>query len=111
MPGYRRRAGLVAAIAGVFALVTLGDAALAAEATAVVRPVYVFGIPVDFILFGLTLLGVALFHHKTLEVALTGLAAILVYQFLFTGFKAGPGFAGLGLHMRHELVILANLFL
>jgi hypothetical protein len=31
------------------------------------------GIPVDFILFALTLLGVALFHHYTLYVALTGL--------------------------------------
>jgi hypothetical protein len=40
--------------------------------TAVVKPVYVFGIPVDFILFALTLIGVALFHHKTLQVAPTG---------------------------------------
>ena len=31
------------------------------------QPVYLFGIPVDFILFGLTLLGVALFHHHTLS--------------------------------------------
>ncbi len=31
-------------------------------------------IPVEFILFALTLLGVALFHHYTLQVALTGLA-------------------------------------
>jgi len=29
----------------------------------------VFGIPVDFILFALTLLGVALFHRYTLPVA------------------------------------------
>ena len=33
----------------------------------------VLGIPVDFILFALTLLGVALFHHHTLQVALIGL--------------------------------------
>jgi hypothetical protein len=38
------------------------------------------GIPVDFILFALTLLGVALFHHHTLQVALTGLAAIVALQ-------------------------------
>jgi Na+/H+ antiporter NhaD/arsenite permease-like protein len=68
-------------------------------------------IPVDFTLFGLTLLGVAIFHHKTLQVALAGLAAIIAYQFLFTGFKPGPGLGGLALHMRHEWVILANLFL
>jgi Na+/H+ antiporter NhaD/arsenite permease-like protein len=70
-----------------------------------------FGIPVDFILFALTLLGVALFHHKTLQVALTGLAAIIVYKLAFTGFKHGAGLAGLGHHMAHEWVTLANLFL
>ena len=75
------------------------------------RPVYVFGIPVDFILFGLTLIGVAVFHHRTLEVALTGLASIVIYKLLFTGFKFGAGFTGLALHMQHEAVILANLFL
>ena len=36
------------------------------------------GIPLDFILFALTLLGVALFHHHTLRVALTGLAVMSV---------------------------------
>ncbi|WP_246175672.1 citrate transporter [Bradyrhizobium paxllaeri] len=75
------------------------------------EPILVFGIPVDFILFALTLLGVALFHHKTLQVALTGLAAIIVYKLVFTGFKHGPGLAGLGHHMAHEWVTLANLFL
>jgi Na+/H+ antiporter NhaD/arsenite permease-like protein len=68
-----------------------------------------FGIPVDFILFALTLLGVALFHHHTLAVALTGLATIIVYKLIFTGFKTGAGLAGFGLHMQHEWVILANL--
>jgi Na+/H+ antiporter NhaD/arsenite permease-like protein len=70
-----------------------------------------FDIPIDFILFGLTLLGVALFHHYTLPVALTGLAAITLYKLVFTGFKFGTGLAGLGLHLQHEWVILANLFL
>ena len=77
----------------------------------VIDPILVFGIPVDFILFALTLLGVALFHHKTLQVALTGLAAIVVYKLVFTGFKHGAGLAGLGHHMAHEWVTLANLFL
>src|SRR6187551_641906 len=71
----------------------------------------VFGIPVDFILFALTLLGVALFHHKTLQVALGGLAAIIVYKLVFTGFKDGAGLGGLAQHMSHEWVTLANLFL
>jgi Na+/H+ antiporter NhaD/arsenite permease-like protein len=78
---------------------------------AVIDPIVVFGIPVDFILFALTLLGVALFHHKTLQVALTGLAAIVIYKLVFTGFKHGAGLAGLGHHMAHEWVTLANLFL
>ena len=76
-----------------------------------IEPILVFGIPVDFILFALTLLGVALFHHKTLQVALSGLAAIIVYKLVFTGFKDGTGLPGLGHHMAHEWVTLANLFL
>ncbi|WP_211371067.1 citrate transporter [Dechloromonas hortensis] len=68
------------------------------------------GIPVDFILFGLTLLGVALFHNATLYVALTGLATISLYKILFTGFKTGLGFAGFAGHLGHEWVTLANLF-
>jgi Na+/H+ antiporter NhaD/arsenite permease-like protein len=77
----------------------------------VMEPILVFGIPVDFILFALTLLGVALFHHKTLQVALAGLAAIIVYKLVFTGFKHGAGLGGLGHHMAHEWVTLGNLFL
>ena len=76
-----------------------------------IEPILVFGIPVDFILFALTLLGVALFHHKTLQVALSGLAVIIVYKLVFTGFKHGTGLGGLGHHMAHEWVMLANLFL
>jgi Na+/H+ antiporter NhaD/arsenite permease-like protein len=100
------------AVAAVSVAATMAASpALAQAATAAVKPVYVFGIPVDFILFGLTLLGVALFHHHTLYVALTGLAVITVYKLIFTGFKFGVGFAGFALHMQHEWVILANLFL
>ena len=69
----------------------------------------VFGIPVDFILFALTLLGVALFHRHTFYVALTGLAVITLYKLAFTGFKTGPGLPGLIAHMQHEWVILTNL--
>jgi Na+/H+ antiporter NhaD/arsenite permease-like protein len=75
------------------------------------EPLYLLGIPVDFILFALTLLGVAVLHRYTLQVALTGLAVIVAYKLIFTGFKFGTGVVGLGLHMQHEWVILANLFL
>jgi len=69
----------------------------------------VFGIPVEFILFALTLLGVALFHNHTLRVGLTGLAVISAYKILFAGFKTGPGVQGLISHLGHEWVILINL--
>ena len=68
------------------------------------------GIPVDFILFALTLLGVALLHNHTFYVALTGLATVSLYKILFTGFKTGVGIAGFFSHLGHEWVILANLF-
>ncbi|MDD5366383.1 MAG: SLC13 family permease [Gallionellaceae bacterium] len=69
----------------------------------------VFGIPVDFILFAATLLGVALFHHHTLYVALTGLAVITLYKLGFTGFHGIPGLDGLATHLGHEWVTIANL--
>jgi len=75
------------------------------------EPPALFGIPVDFLLFAATLLGVAVFHHHTLRVALIGLATIVAYQFFFSGFRAGPGIGGFATHLAHEWVILSNLFL
>jgi Na+/H+ antiporter NhaD/arsenite permease-like protein len=69
----------------------------------------VAGIPVDFILFALTLLGVALLHNHTLAVGLTGLSVIVLYKFGFTGFHGVEGFPGLLAHLGHEWVTLANL--
>ena len=43
----------------------------------------VFGLRPEFLLFGLTLLGVALFHRYTLWVAIAGLIAILTFKFIF----------------------------
>ncbi len=98
---HRRRMTAAAAIGGLLAVYS--GLAAAAESP------HVFGIPVDFILFGLTLLGVALFHHHTLRVALTGLIIIALYKVGFTGFKTGEGFAGLLSHLLHEWVIIVNL--
>ncbi|MGQ9685767.1 MAG: SLC13 family permease [Thiobacillaceae bacterium] len=67
------------------------------------------GIPLEFILFAATLLGVALFHRLTLQVALTGLAAISLYKIGFTGFNEGAGVAGWVAHLDHEWVVLTNL--
>ena len=95
-------------IRGAVVAATALVAPLAFAATAS-GPPEVLGIPVDFILFALTLLGVALFHHHTLRVALIGLATITVYKLAFTGFKTGDGIAGLIGHLAHEWVILTNL--
>jgi Na+/H+ antiporter NhaD/arsenite permease-like protein len=81
----------------------VGGAVVVAAACAVL------GVPFEFVLFGLTLAGVALFHGHTLQVALAGLALITLYKLGFTGFKTGPGLSGLALHMAHEWVILTNL--
>jgi Na+/H+ antiporter NhaD/arsenite permease-like protein len=69
----------------------------------------VAGVPVDFILFALTLLGVAVFHHHTLYVALTGLVVITVYKLVLGDFGGVPGMDGLARLLAHEWVTLANL--
>jgi Na+/H+ antiporter NhaD/arsenite permease-like protein len=74
-------------------------------------PVMLGPVPVDFILFALVLLGIALFHRHTFQVAITGLAAITLYKLAFTGFAQGPGLGGLAGLLAHEWVTLANLFL
>ena len=71
----------------------------------------VFGIPFEFVLFALMLLGVALFHRHTLPIALAGLGVITAYKLIFTGFRDGAGLAGLGAHLGHEFSLLSNLFL
>jgi Na+/H+ antiporter NhaD/arsenite permease-like protein len=93
----------------VVARVLARERGLFAGAVVVAGAVAALGVPFDFVLFGLTLAGVALFHHHTLQVALTGLGVITLYKLGFTGFKTGDGLGGLALHMAHEWVILANL--
>lgn len=76
----------------------------------------VAGIRLEFLLFGATLLGVALFHKRTFEVAVCGLGAVLLLKLLGPGFGPYPGgeqavqgLAGLAGHLAHEWVTLANL--
>jgi len=61
------------------------------------------GVRGEFLLFGLILAGVALLHHHTLAVALTGLGAILLFKFAFV-----DSF-GLVEHLGHEWEVLLNL--
>jgi Na+/H+ antiporter NhaD/arsenite permease-like protein len=99
-----RGARLPAMLCAGLLLSVFSGLAVAAESPAV------FGVPFDFILFGMTLLGVALFHKYTLQVALTGLIIIALYKVGFTGFKTGDGIGGLIEHLFHEWVIIVNLF-
>ena len=69
----------------------------------------VAGIPIDFFLFAFTLAGIALFHHHTLAIAVTGMVIITLYKILFSPFQEGPGTAGWIAHLGHEWVLLANL--
>ncbi len=62
----------------------------------------ILGIPVPFLLFGATLLGVALFHRRSFEVAVTGLGVIVAHGLLTTDLD-------LAAHMAHEARLLANL--
>jgi Na+/H+ antiporter NhaD/arsenite permease-like protein len=73
------------------------------------EPPAIGSIPIDFILFALTLVGVALFHRHTLKVAVTGLAVITIFKVLFSPFAEGPTLTGLVSHLAHEWVLLANL--
>ncbi|MDQ6860912.1 MAG: hypothetical protein M3032_07135 [Verrucomicrobiota bacterium] len=62
-------------------------------------------VPVDFVLFGLLLVGVAIFHERTLRVALLGLGAILLHKVAFPD----TGLAALVSHFGHDWVVLVNL--
>jgi hypothetical protein len=101
-----RRPAVPAALAGALLALVPGVAA-----AALAEPPSIGPVPVDFILFGLVLAGVAIFHHHTLRVAVVGLAVITAYKVLFSPFAEGPGLPGLGVHLAHEWVLIANLLL
>ena len=63
-----------------------------------------------FVIFGLTLLGVALFHHRALTVALVGLFAAILLGFVEAP-SASAGAEELFAHFGEEWVILCNLLL
>jgi Na+/H+ antiporter NhaD/arsenite permease-like protein len=79
------------------------------SATAATSAFHLFGIPVEFIFFGLTLLCVALFHHHVVRVAITGMLVIWVYKEFFTDFSMMEHIVGSVEH-EGEWRILLNLF-
>lgn len=68
-------------------------------------------IPIEFELFGLMLLGVALFHRRALEISLFGLLAIFAFETFVTAYPTGRGASALAEHAAHEWVAIANLLL
>jgi Na+/H+ antiporter NhaD/arsenite permease-like protein len=70
-----------------------------------------FGVPFEFVLFGLMLLGVALFHKRALELSVGGLLVIVLFEAFLTSFPTGPGAQALVVHAQHEWVIITNLLL
>lgn len=51
--------------------------------------------PVEFDLFALMLLGIALFHKRSLEISIVGLLLIVAYEALFRVFPTGAGASAL----------------
>jgi Na+/H+ antiporter NhaD/arsenite permease-like protein len=68
-------------------------------------------VPLEFVFFALVLLGVALFHHYTLPIALVGAAVIATYKIVLSPFTFGAGLPGFISHLGHEWVVLSNLLL
>ena len=62
-----------------------GSAAMAAtgDSSAIITTTTVYGIRYEMIIFGLILLGVAVFYNKTMHVALIGLLALCFYKYEF----------------------------
>lgn len=93
------------------AVLALGSPALAAEPAAHAGGPTIPGtsIPLEFVFFASTLLGIALFHKHTLPIALGGLSVVVVYKLAFSSFHGVPGLSGLGQHLGHEWTLVANL--
>ena len=49
----------------------------------ITEPIFFYGIRIEFILFALVLIGVALFHNQTFWVAIIGFAVIISYKIIF----------------------------
>lgn len=68
-------------------------------------------VPVEFLLFALTLLGIALWHRMALLIAILGLLSVLIWQLGQGGAAGVPGIQGVVRHLNHEAVLLLNLLL
>ena len=75
---------------------------MASNTEPVADGISISGVRLEFVLFALTLVGVALFHHRTLQVALIGLTSVLLLRIFTTDFSITH-------HLAHEWEILVNL--
>ncbi len=103
MQGWRRRFAVAVALSALPALAAAADGAFSGPTVA--------GVPVEFVLFALTLAGVALFHRHTMPIALGGAIVIAVYKIALSPFRTGAGFGGFFSHLGHEWVVLTNLLM
>jgi len=67
------------------------------------QPIMLTSIPVEFVLFALVLIGVAVCHHRTFEVAVAGVVVITAYRYFTTPFNPFT-------HWQGEWPLLLNLF-
>jgi Na+/H+ antiporter NhaD/arsenite permease-like protein len=59
-------------------------------------------LPLAFVLFGAMLLGIAVWHHRSFEIAVAGVVVITIYTVLTTDIE-------LTSHLRHEAPLVLNL--
>lgn len=67
-------------------------------------------VPLEFVFFASTLVGIAFFHKHTLPIALSGLTVVTLYKLGFSDWHGVPGLGGLGQHLAHEWTLIVNLF-
>ena len=65
--------------------------------------------PLEFMLFGAVLVGVAVLHRHAVRIAALGAATIALYKIGLSPFPSGAGLSGFLGHLGHEWVVLANL--
>jgi Na+/H+ antiporter NhaD/arsenite permease-like protein len=98
------------AVVGTLLLCALMGSAHAATGSAFAGP-SLGPVPLEFVFFALVLLGVALFHHYTLPIAVSGAVGIALYKIALSPFVVGAGVGGFVSHLGHEWVVLVNLLL
>ena len=53
------------------------------------------GIPLEFLIFALTLAGIVFSHTHALKIAVGGMCVLVIYELLFSSFRGVAGAAGL----------------